>query len=91
MARIDFETKSDRELLVLVAQQGNETVDHLAKLNDRILKHERRITALESGGCGVSRKDWKARLKDNWQTLSLLVSVLALIIIEIIQRMNVSI
>ena len=36
MRQIDFEAKSDRELLILVAQQGNETVGHLEKLNSKI-------------------------------------------------------
>lgn len=88
MAHIDFEAKTDRELLILVAQQSNETVDHLTKLNDKILKHERRITALETrSGCDASesakKKGLKLALRDNWQTLSLAISIVALIILEV--------
>lgn len=87
MRHIDFEAKSDRELLILVAQQGNETVDHLAKINDKLLKHERRITTLETrSGCEANSINLKSKLKSKWPTLSLLVSVLALIIIEVLQK-----
>ncbi len=85
---IDFEAKTDRELLVLVAQKSNETSTHLARLNDRILKHERRITSLESsGGCGASEsKGLKSTLISKWPTFSLLATVIALIVIEVSQR-----
>ena len=73
MAHIDFEAKTERELLVLVAQASNETVDHLTRLNNSILKHERRITTLEvRGGCNASEStgDWKSILKINWQLVT---------------------
>lgn len=83
---IDFEAQTDRELLVLVAQKANETSDHLARLNNTILKHEQRVTALEStGGCNA-QKGLKATLRSRWPTLSLLVSVVALISIEVAQK-----
>jgi len=84
---IDFEAKTDRELLVLVAQKCNETTTHLAKLNDRILKHERRITSLEYSGCASESKTLKTTLISKWPTLSLLATVIALIVIEISQRL----
>jgi len=84
MAKINFETKSDRELLILVAQQGNETVDHLAKLNSTIAKHERRLTTLETnGGCDAIKPKWKTALKVNWQTITLMASIVALILLEL--------
>jgi hypothetical protein len=80
---LDFEAKSDRELLVLVAQKSNETVDHLAKLNDTIIKHEKRISRLETiQGCGETKSRWKI----NWQTITLIATIIGLIIVEIIQR-----
>lgn len=81
---INFEAKTDRELLVLVAQKCNETTDHLAKINDKLLKHERRIDALESTHCTPTT--WRARLRDNWQTFSLLASAIALIIIVALEK-----
>jgi len=48
MAKIDFEAKTDRELLVLTAQATNEAKDHLKKLNNSVAKHETRITILET-------------------------------------------
>jgi len=80
MRQIDFEAKSDRELLILVAQQGNETVGHLEKLNSKIQKHDRRITSLEAiGGCG----EGTSKLKANWQTITLIATIAALIIVQV--------
>ena len=80
MHKIDFEAKSDRELLILVAQQGNETVGHLEKLNSEIQKHERRLTILEAGtGCVKGKTKWKA----NWQTITLIATIVALIIVQV--------
>lgn len=85
MIHIDFEAKTDRELLVLVAQQGNQTVDHLEKLNSTIDKHEKRLTKLESTrGCSGTKSRWKA----NWQTITLIASISALIIIELVQKVS---
>lgn len=84
MGHINYETKTDRELLIIVAETCNETTNHLARLNDTIAKHEKRITMLEAGGCNHS---WKDTLKVNWQTLTLLSSVLALIILELGQKL----
>ena len=80
MRTIDFEAKSDRELLILVAQQGNETVGHLEKINSKIQKHDKRLTVLEArGGYGEAKSKWKA----NWQTITLIATIIALIVIEI--------
>jgi len=89
MGHIDFEAKTDRELLILVAQKCNETTDHLAAINNKLLWHEDRIKTLESCISGCSeKKTWKETLRNNWQTLSLLASVLALIIVEVAQRLT---
>ena len=78
MHKIDFEAKTDRELLVLVAQQGNETVDHLVKLNATILKHEQRLVKLETvQGCGGIKSRWRA----NWQIMTWIGSVGVLILV----------
>jgi hypothetical protein len=84
MTHIDFEAKTERELLVLVAQASNETVDHLARLNNTIAKHESRITKLESSGCGESKSIWRI----NWQTITLIASLIALIIIDVATRLR---
>ena len=85
MTHINFEAKSDRELLVLLAQQGNETVDHLAKLNDTIAKHEKRLIILEATpGCDSTKSRWK----DNWRTITLIATMAALIICEVGQRVS---
>ena len=87
MAKIDFKAKTDRELLVLVAQQGNDNVDHLARINSSIEKHESRITDLEGPGCcNPLEPKWKSKLKVNWQTLTLLSSIIALILLELSAR-----
>jgi demethoxyubiquinone hydroxylase (CLK1/Coq7/Cat5 family) len=78
---INFEAKTDRELLVLVAQNCNETTNHLARINDKLLKHEKRITILEA-----VPTNWRAKLRENWQTFSLLVSVIALIVIVVVEK-----
>ena len=85
MAKITFETKSDRELLILVAQQGNETIDHLAKLNATILRHEKRLITLETiQGCGNTKSRWKA----NWQIMTWIGCVVALILVEVGQKIG---
>ena len=48
MPKIDFEAKTDRELLLLVAQSCNSTEEHLSKINGRLDKHDTRITHIES-------------------------------------------
>ena len=90
MAHIDFEAKTDRELLILMAQQGNETVDHLVRLNNSILKHEQRIIALEvRGGCNASEStSWKSVLKVNWQILTWVACVGALIAMKIGENLS---
>jgi len=81
--KINFEAKSDRELLVLAAQSCNQTEDHLARLNATILKHEKRLTILEARpGCESTKSRW------NWQTITLIASVIALIIVGIGTRVN---
>ena len=77
---INYETKTDRELLLLVAYKSNETATHLAKINNRLDKHDVRLNQLESRCLPLS---WREGLRNNWQTISLLVSVTALIALEI--------
>ena len=85
MRKVDFEAKTDRELLVMVAQQGNETVDHLAKLNSTILKHENRLTKLETvEGCGGVKSRWKA----NWQIMTWIACVGTLIAIQVGEKLS---
>jgi len=85
MLKIDFEAKTDRELLLLVAQSSNETVDHLARLNNTILKHEKRLSKLEAT---PSCESTKSRWKPNWQTITLIASIVALIVVGIGTRVN---
>ena len=57
---IDFEAKTDRELLLLVAQQTNALTDEslpriekqLSEMNKTLGGHEQRITALEGSNPG---------------------------------------
>jgi len=88
MDNIDFEAKTDRELLVLVAQKCNETTNHLARINGKLDNHEGRIRILEISPLHCSEtKNWKATLKVNWQTLSILGSLIAVIILELIGKL----
>jgi len=88
MDNIDFEAKTDRELLLLVAQKSNETTAHLVRMNGKLDDHEKRINVLESTTphCGEKR-DWKMALKVNWQTLSILGSLIAVIILGLIDKL----
>ena len=45
---IDFEAKSDRELLMMVAQQSNDICDRLDRVNGHLEDHAYRITILET-------------------------------------------
>ena len=56
MAKIDFEAKTDRELLVLVAQASNGAEEHLKKLNGTIQRHETRLVKLESRTPSLSQR-----------------------------------
>ena len=47
MTRLDFEAKTDRELLLLTAQTTNTISGHLAKMNGTLLEHNNRIGVLE--------------------------------------------
>lgn len=85
MNHIDFETKSDRELLILVAQKTNEIVDHLATLNNTVGRHDREISGLAGklkGMCnpaaGTFDKSKPFGIK--WQTLSIIIAIVAGII-----------
>ena len=84
MRHIDFEAKTDRELLVLVAQSSNDTVDHLAKLNATILKHEKRLIVLEATHCNDTKPWWKI----NWQIITLIAAVIGLIIVKVGQELT---
>ena len=48
MARINFKTETDRSLLEITAQTVNDISAHLEKMNGTLLKHEVRLTKLES-------------------------------------------
>lgn len=48
MSDIDLNPKTDREVLLLVAQSCNGINDRLDKINGSLLKHEERIDKLES-------------------------------------------
>jgi len=82
MGYIDFEAKTDRELLILVAQKCNESTDHLSRINDKLSKHEDRIRILE-GSTGCTKSKWRSA-KDNWQVLSLLAVLISLIVVELL-------
>jgi len=85
MHKIDFEAKSDRELLLLVAQSSNDTVEHLTKLNATIVKHEHRLTKLETvQGCGGAKSRWKA----NWQIMTWIACVGTLIAIQVGEKLS---
>ena len=77
---INFEVKTDRELLVLIAQTTNDQTDHLAKLNNKINEHDNRIYKLEK----QQRKRWAI----NWTALSLIASVVALIVVSLGTRVG---
>lgn len=66
---IEFEAKTDRELLILVAQQGNQAITELKRMNGTLDKHEKRITALET--CR------KFPLRINWQVLIIIATIAA--------------
>ena len=77
MEHIEFETKSDRELLILVAQKTNDIVNHLATLNESVAKHSTEIASIKAqmrGGC--DDKPHRQILKDNWQLISGIVALL---------------
>ena len=58
MARINFETQTDRGLLELTAQTVNDMNEHLVKMNGTLSKHETRLTKLEAGiHCEPSMQD----------------------------------
>lgn len=82
--KINFEAKSDRELLVLTAQSCNQTEDHLARLNATILKHEKRLTVLEATHCNDTKPGWKI----NWQIITLIAAVIGLIIVKVGQELT---
>jgi len=84
MDYIDLEPKTDREILMVIATTCNGMKDDLARINGTLINHERRIKALEANlHCEVTRSGWKAVLRDKWQTLSLIVSIVTLIILEL--------
>jgi len=74
---IEFEAKTDRELLVLVAQQGNQAVIELKRLNGTLGKHEERLTKLERRPFNV-----------NWQSITIILSVVALAMANLGERVG---
>ena len=86
MERIEFETKSDRELLILVAQKTNDIVKHLTTLNDSVAKNSRDIAGIKAQQGGIFISDSKPRrqvLKDNWQKVTGLGALLAVVLYEL--------
>ncbi|MCJ7669560.1 MAG: hypothetical protein MUO61_03465 [Dehalococcoidia bacterium] len=71
MTEINFETKTDRELLVLVAQSCNESMGHLVRINGTMQDHEKRIMKVES------------KMKLNWRSITLLTTFLAMVLMEL--------
>ena len=45
---IDFQAKSDRELLIVSVMQGNEQTRHLERINGSVRQHDHRLTILET-------------------------------------------
>ena len=83
MGEINFEAKSDRELLLLVAQDCNTSKEHLAKINgtlkehhDMFEQHDKRITKIES------------RMKLNWRSVTLLAAFVAMVLMELGNLIN---
>lgn len=85
MSYIDLEPKTDRELLIMIVDKCNQTTDHLARINQTIGNHEKRIKSLETTPphCVNIESNWKSELRDKWHILSLLASVIVLIILEL--------
>ena len=84
MDYIDLEPKTDREILMVIATTCNGMKDHLAQINGTLANHEKRIKSLETmPHCGVTKANWKSTLRDKWHVISLLVSIIALIAIEL--------
>jgi len=97
MAYINLDAKSDRELLLIVAGNCNsmkddigEVKDHLEKLNGSVQENTRGIArnrndivTLQSG---KGPQNWRDNLKGHWPTLSVIATLAALIIIELVNR-----
>ena len=71
-AKVDFEAKSDRELLVLVAQQGNTMVEQLRRLNGSVASHERRLIIIETCKEEAEKPIWK-KPKDIFPLIGILI------------------
>ena len=65
MPQINFEAKTDRQLLLLVAQASNNTEEHLRRLNGAILKHEERITGCETISNCIYKTSFSHKLFSN--------------------------
>ena len=68
---IEFEAKTDRELLLLVAQQGEQCVkegtEHTAQLkalNGKVQRHESRLVLLEAR----TSPSWRPQTRKGWFT-----------------------
>ena len=86
MNHIDLDPKTDRELLIMVVNKCNETHDDMKEIKGTLKNHEGRITSLERyPQCESQKLTWKSTFKVNWQTLSLLASLIALIILELVK------
>jgi len=77
---VKFETKTDRELLVIVAYKCNESAAHLLRINNTISDHERRLGVVE-GKTKVLSNPGRSKWKPNWQVMVWIGSVGVLILV----------
>lgn len=84
---IEFEAKTDRELLVLVAQKSNESATHLARINDTISDHERRLGVVE-GKTKLLSNPGRSKWKPNWQLMVWIGSVGVLILVGLGEKLG---
>lgn len=78
MEQIEFKTKSDRELLILVVQRSNDVVIRLDKLDETVASHSKEIAGLKgkiTGSCNSDSKSKKQILKEHWQLPAGLVAL----------------
>lgn len=74
---IEFEAKTDRELLILAVQKCNEGTEHLKRINGKLTDHEKRLYHLEHNGYK------HLPFQINWQAITIIAGVVALIIVAI--------
>lgn len=87
MGKIDFRPKTDRELLIIVAEQGNATredvgniKEQLVALNGTLLKHEIRLVKLEGRpDCGP-KESFLPKINDKIALITLVGTLLAALV-----------